>query len=288
MKIRIKLYYILITFFMMIGVVFAEVISKDPNYIKDRGYAGGVKFNKVHIANYQKKELKNHNYTIIKDPTGRFDIIESISPRTGDCGTAGHFWQANKVKIGTGTTDCNSNRLRLEVSFDKEIRTAKKEKNIWFSYYIYVPDTPDNLVDPLLQPYITQFYGANHKEYGGQNRGGYGPQFSASIYNGKLTMDGATLVDKENLKGKWHLIEFNILYSRTNGYVRAYSNGDLKVNREGFQTSKHSHTHVKYGTYMHPEYGGAGYPEGYKFPGHTIYFAEVSFATERSKLKTSK
>ena len=288
MKIRIKLYYILITFFMMIGVVFAEVISKDPNYIKDRGYAGGVKFNKVHIANYQKKELKNHNYTIIKDPTGRFDIIESISPRTGDCGTAGHFWQANKVKIGTGTTDCNSNRLRLEVSFDKEIRTAKKEKNIWFSYYIYVPDTPDNLVDPFLQPYITQFYGANHKEYGGQNRGGYGPQFSASIYNGKLTMDGVTLVDKENLKGKWHLIEFNILYSRTNGYVRAYINGELKVNREGFQTSKHSHTHVKYGTYMHPEYGGAGYPEGYKFPGHTIYFAEVSFATERSKLKTSK
>ena len=288
MKIRIKLYYILITFFMMIGVVFAEVISKDPNYIKDRGYAGGVKFNKVHIANYQKKELKNHNYTIIKDPTGRFDIIESISPRTGDCGTAGHFWQANKVKIGTGTTDCNSNRLRLEVSFDKDIRTGKKDKNIWFSYYIYVPDTPDNLVDPLLQPYITQFYGANHKEYGGQNRGGYGPQFSASIYNGKLTMDGVTLVDKENLKGKWHLIEFNILYSRTNGYVRAYSNGDLKVNREGFQTSKHSHTHVKYGTYMHPEYGGAGYPDGYKFPGHTIYFAEVSFAKERSKLKTSK
>ena len=34
-----------------------------------------------------------------------------------------------------------------------------------------------------------------------------------------------TLVDKENLKGKWHLIEFNILYSRTNGYVRAYING---------------------------------------------------------------
>ena len=288
MKIRIKLYYILITFLMMIGVVFAEVISKDPNYIKDRGYAGGVKFNKVHIANYQKKELKNHNYTIIKDPTGRFDIIESISPRTGDCGTAGHFWQANKVKIGTGTTDCNSNRLRLEVSMSKDIRTAKKDKNIWFSYYIYVPDTPDNLTDPFLQPYITQFYGSNHKEYGGQNRGGYGPQFSASIYNGKLTMDGVTLVDKENLKGKWHLIEFNILYSRTNGYVRAYINGELKVNREGFQTSKHSHTHVKYGTYMHPEYGGAGYPEGYKFPGHTIYFAEVSFATERSKLKTSK
>ena len=175
----------------MVKVVFAnEVISKNPNYIKDRG--SGFKFNKVHIANYQKKELKNHNYTIIKDPTGRFDIIESISPRTGDCGTAGHFWQSNKVKIGTGTTDCNSNRLRLEVSFSKDIRTGKKDKNIWFSYYIYVPDTPDNLTDQFLQPYITQFYGANHKEYGGQNRGKTTvvPQYSASIYNGKLTMDG--------------------------------------------------------------------------------------------------
>ena len=288
MKIRLKLFYILITFFMMIGVVFAEVISKDPNYIKDRGYAGGVKFNKVHIANYQKKELKNHNYTIIKDPTGRFDIIESISPKTGDCGTAGHFWQSNKVKIGTGTTDCNSNRLRLEVSFDKDIRTGKKDKNIWFSYYIYVPDTPDNLVDPLLQPYITQFYGANHKEYGGQNRGGYGPQFSASIYNGKLTMDGVTLVDKENLKGKWHLIEFNILYSKTNGHVKVYANVELKVNRTGFQTSKHNHSKIKYGSYSHPEYGGANYPEGYQFPGHTIYFAKFSIANKRNKLLTSK
>ena len=292
---RLWLYIVILSFFAMVGVVFAnEVISKDPNYIKDRGSILGVKFNKVHIANYQKKELKNHNYTIIKDPTGRFDIIESISPRTGDCGTAGHFYHANKVKIGTGTTDCISNRLRLEVAMGKDIRTGKKDKNVWFSYYIYVPDTPDNLVDPLLQPYITQFYGANWIEYGGQTRGGYGPQFSASIYNGKLTMDGATLVDKENLKGKWHLVEFNIMYSRTNGYVRAYINGELKVNRENFQTAKHRHAHVKYGTYMHPEYGGAGYPtssgypEGYKFPGHTIYFAEVSFAKERSLLKTSK
>lgn len=286
---RLWLYIVILSFFAMVGVVFAnEVISKDPNYIKDRGSILGVKFNKVHIANYQKKELKNHNYTIIKDPTGRFDIIESISPRTGDCGTAGHFYQANKVKIGTGTTDCNSNRLRLEVAMGKDIRTGKKDKNVWFSYYIYVPDTPDNLVDPLLQPYITQFYGANWIEYGGQTRGGYGPQFSASIYNGKLTMDGATLVDKENLKGKWHLIEFNILYSRTNGYVRAYINGEMKVNRENFQTSKQSHVHIKYGSYSHPEYTNGVYPEGYQFSSHTIYFAKFSIANKRSKLLTSK
>ena len=281
---RLWIYIVILSFFMMIGAVFAnEVISKDPNYIKNRG-AG---FDVVHIANYKKSELKNHNYSIIKDPTGKFKMIESISPRKGDCGTAGHFYKANKVKIGSGTTDCNSNRLRLEVAMDKNIRTGKKDKNVWVSYYIYIPDTKDNFNDKFLQPYITQFYGTDRGKTG-QNRGGYGPQYSASIYNGKLTMDGMTLVDKENLKGKWHLIEFNILYSRTNGYVRAYINGEMKVNRENFQTSKQSHVHIKYGSYSHPEYTNGVYPEGYQFSSHTIYFAKFSIANKRSKLLTSK
>ena len=278
------LYIVILSIFAMVGVVFAnDVISKDPNYIKNRGSG----FDVVHIANYKKSELKNHNYSIIKDPTGKFKMIESISPRKGDCGTSGHFYKANKVKIGTGTTDCNSNRLRLEVAMDKEIRTGKKDKNVWVSYYIYIPDTKENFNDKFLQPYITQFYGSN-KEGGGQNRGGYGPQFSASIYNGKLTMDGVTLVDKKNLKGKWHLIEFNILYSKTNGHVKAYINGELKVDRTGFETSKHSHAQIKYGSYSHPEYGGASYPAGYQFPSHTIYFAGFSISRDRNKLLTSK
>ena len=44
---------------MMSGVVFADVVSKNPNYLK-RG-----KIDKVHIANYLKKELRNHNYTCL-------------------------------------------------------------------------------------------------------------------------------------------------------------------------------------------------------------------------------
>ena len=265
------------------GSAFTEVVSKNPKYLK-RGFG----YDEVHIANYQKKELHKHNYTIIKDPTGTspFKLIENFSPRKGDCGTAGHFYKENRVKIGSGTTDCNSNRLRLEVAI-KHFRTGKKDKNVWVSYYIYIPDTKENFNDKFLQPYITQFYGSN-KEGGGQNRGGYGPQFSASIYNGKLTMDGVTLVDKENLKGKWHLIEFNILYSKTNGHVKAYINGELKVDRIGFETSKHSHAQIKYGSYSHPEYGGASYPAGYQFPSHTIYFAGFSISRDRSKLLTSK
>ena len=39
--------------FMMIGIVFADVVSKDPNYLK-RG-----KIDKVHIANYLKRNYEN-------------------------------------------------------------------------------------------------------------------------------------------------------------------------------------------------------------------------------------
>ena len=45
---------------MLTGVVFADVVSKNPNYLK-RG-----KIDKVHIANYKKKELDS--------------ILEKISP----------------------------------------------------------------------------------------------------------------------------------------------------------------------------------------------------------------
>ena len=284
--------------FMMSGVSNAcssKNVSCDDRTIKGSfGYPNaiergdGTKY-KWHIANFMSDELHLANYTIKEDPTGTspINIIEDFSPIKGSCGTAGHFWKENKVKIGGGTTDCNSNRLRLELAMNKDIRTGKKAKELWVSYYIYVPDTPDNFTDKKLQPYITQFYGSNKKS--GQNKGGYGPQFSASIYNGKLTMDGATLVDKENLKGKWHLIEFNIRYSKKmDGFVKVYANGELKVNRTGFQTSKHSHVEIKYGSYSHPEYGGANYPEGYQFPSHTIYFAGFSIEKDRNKLLTSK
>ena len=55
----------LINFYM-----FGDVVSKDPNYLK-------IKIDKV--PNYLKKELRKHNYTIIKDPTGTspFKLIVS-------------------------------------------------------------------------------------------------------------------------------------------------------------------------------------------------------------------
>ena len=289
---------IILSTFMMSGVSNACSSKNEPcsekkekgyyNYPNslDRGYATKYKW---HIANFRQDELNLANYTIKEDPTGTspFNIIEDFSPIKGSCGTAGHFWKENKVKIGEGTTDCNSNRLRLELAMNKDIRTGKKAKELWVGYYFYVPDTPDNFTDPLLQPYITQFYGSNKKS--GQNRGGYAPQFSASIYNGKLSIGGTPAIDKENLKGKWHKVEWHVRYSKKmDGFVKVYVNDELKVNRTGFQTSKHSHVEIKYGSYSHPEYTNGVYPEGYQFPSHTIYFAGFSIEKDRNKLLTSK
>ena len=90
------------------------------------------------------KECSNTTIILIKKTgTSPIEIIEDFSPIKGHCGTAGHFWKQNKVKVGTGTTDCNSNRLRLELAMNKDLRTGKKAKEIWIGYYLYVPDTPE-------------------------------------------------------------------------------------------------------------------------------------------------
>ena len=279
MKIKLKIFYILITFFMMGSVLFAdnEIISKDPSYIKR-----GPGYSKAKIANYLKKEVSKANYSIIKDPTGTspIEIIENFSPRKGDCGNYKSFGG----KMG-GQTDCNSDRLRLEVALKKELRTGKKAKEYWYGYYFFVPDTPNNFVDKFLQPYITQFYGFN--KTGGQDSGGYAPQVSASISHGKLYVAGAYVIDEKNLKGKWHKVEFNIRWSKQyDGFVKVYINNELKVDRKGFKTSHHDYVEFKYGSYNHKDFGYT-YPEGYQFPSHTIYFAGFSISKDRAKLKVN-
>ena len=260
---KLIIFYINIIYFLMTSIVFAGVVSKNPNYLKN--------------------ELDKHNYTIIKDPTGTspIELIENFSPRKGDCGNHKSFGG----KMG-GQTDCNSDRLRLEVAIQKELRTGKKPKEVWVSYYFYVPNSSGNFKDKYLQPYITQFYGFNKK--GGQDSGGYAPQFSASISHGKLYAAGAYVIDEKNLKGKWHKVEFNIRYSKKyDGFVKVYINNELKVNRTGFKTSHHDYVEIKYGSYNHKDFGYV-YPEGYQFPSHTIYFTGFSISKDRNKLLTSK
>ena len=112
-----KLLAIVVLGLLWSGNTFSEIVSKNPKYLKR-----GSGYNEAHIANYLKNELDKHNYTIIKDPTGTspIELIENFSPRKGDCGNHKSFGG----KMG-GQTDCNSDRLRLEVAIQKELSMGK-------------------------------------------------------------------------------------------------------------------------------------------------------------------
>ena len=271
--------YITLMIFFETSILLADykVVSKDPNYLKR-----GTGYSEAKIANYLKNEKHKANYSIIEDPTGSSPIklVEKFSPMKGDCGNYKSFGG----KMG-GQTDCNSDRLRLEVALKKELRTGKKAKEYWYGYYFYVPNIPGNFSDKLLQPYITQFYGFNKS--GGQDAGGYGPQVSASISHGKFYVAGTYVIDKKNLKGKWHKVEFNIRWSKQyDGFVKVYINNELKVDRKGFKTAHHDYVEFKYGSYSHKDFGYI-YPKGFQVPSHTLYFAGFSISKDRSKLKVN-
>jgi len=262
-----------------------EYLSKDPNYINR-----GSLWAKTSVSNFKKKELSRHNYRIIKDPTGTspFDIVESFSPRAGDCGSQNHgSGKKSGKEIQDGVNDCNSGRLRLELSDNWDNRIKKstvKNKSLerWFGYYIFIPE--DFPTDKLFTPYITQFYGYSKNQKGGQP-----PEFAASInVNREIISNGSIIVEKKDLKGKWHKIEYHIKWStKEDGFIKIYHNGKLKSVRENFVTLRHDFITVKYGTYSHKEYV-TPYPSGYQFPGHTIYYSGVSISKKREKLKINK
>ena len=248
-----------------------EYLSKDPNYI-NRGSLWGH----TSVSNYKKNERHKHNYRIVIDPTGTspFKKVEKFSPRKGDCG--------NEMSRQANRSDCESGRLRLEIHNSRDKITKKKKPfETWFGYYIFVPE--DFPIDKHFAPYITQFYGETKRQ-----RGGHAPQISASIVNGKLVHFGKTIVDEKNLKGKWNKIEFQIKWSiQKDGFVKVYHNGELKSSTENYKTMSHDKVQIKYGTYNHKG-NSTIYPEGYQFPGHTIYFAGVSISKTRDKLKVNK
>ena len=282
-----KIILLTITFFLLNTSVSVaeEYLSKDPNYI-NRGFLWG----KTSVANFKKKELNRHNYRIIKDPTGTspFDIVESFSPRAGDCGSQNHgSGKKSGKEIRDGVNDCNSGRLRLEIGDNGDNRIKKstvknKSSERWFGYYIFIPE--DFSTDKLFNPYITQFYGYSKKQ-----KGGHAPEFAASInLNREIISSGSIIIDKEDLKGKWHKIEYHIKWStKEDGFIKIYHNGKLKSVRENFVTLRHDFITVKYGTYS-PRDNMSLYPSGYQFPGHTIYYSGVSISKKREKLKVNK
>ena len=256
------------------SVLAKDYVSKNPNYLK----RGLVK--KVTITKLKNKDA----YQIIKDPTGNspIELIEMFSPKKGDCSNSKHWGDR-----GGGITDCNSGRQRIEVgekSTDGIKKSSIKRKSIerWYGYYIFIPQNfPTE--DKFLAPYINQFYNFNKN-----TRGGYAPFITASIISGKLNIHGSTIVNKENLKGKWHKIEYHIKWSvKDDGFVKIYYNDELKSERVNFVTVDYDYIFIKYGIYNARD-NFIAYPSNYEFPDQTIYFAGYGSSNKRDNLIINK
>ena len=271
MEVKNIIKYSIIFFFLVSSISNAnDYLSRDPNYI-DRGKLWG----NAHISNFTKNELSKHNYKVKKDPTGLspINLIEDFSPKKGDCGTEEHR--------GTGINDCISGRLRLEVG-SKKIKKKNKPFETWLGYYIFFPKNfPE---DKYFYPYITQFYLSSNLQ-----KGGFAPKFAASLTrNREIISNGKIIVSKENLKGKWHKIEYHIRWStKKDGFFRVYHNGLLKSEQNNLITMTHDQVQIKYGTYSYKD-NSTMYPPEYKFPSHSIYYSGVNISKSRDKLKVNQ
>jgi len=266
---KLSLYIFLVLMFCNFG--FAqnyEVISKNPGKIK-RGAFGKP---------YKTKVKGKHTYNIIKDPTGNAPtkLVERFELRgREDCA---------KTIFEKGydyTTDCMSGRTRIEITQNskyhiKKTRLKKKDKEMWYGWYIYFPK--DYVSMDKLSPYLGQFL---QKKFGG----GGGPFPSCAEVREKLVCRGEILVSEKDLRGKWHKIEFNILWSiKNSGFVKIYYNDELKISDTNFSTLFSDKVMFKYGIYRVKDWV-VNYGSDFVLQKQVVYYSGVRVSSTREGLK---
>ena len=267
---KLSLYVFLVLMFCNFG--FAqnyEVISKNPGKIK-RGAFGKP---------YKTKVKGKHTYNIIKDPTGNAPtkLVERFELRgREDCANIRH---------GTGyhyTTDCMSGRTRIELTqsskyWIKKTRLKKKDKEMWYRWYIYFPK--DYVSMDKLSPYLGQFL---QKNFGA---GGGIPFPSCAEVREKLVCRGEILVSEKDLRGKWHKIEVNVLWSTKNtGFIKIFVNDELKISDSNIKTVIKDRVMFKYGIYRVPEWNVIYGPD-FVLQKQVVYYSGVRVSRTHEGIK---
>ena len=267
---KLSLYVFLVLMFCNFG--FAqnyEVISKSPGKIK-RGAFGPA---------YKTKIKGKHTYNIIKDPTDNAPtkLVERFELRgREDCVSSKH---------GTGyhaTTDCMSGRTRIEISQSKKYhikktRLKKKDKEKWYGWYIYFPK--DYVWMDKMGVYLGQFLGMNYDE-------GMGLPFIAfTEVKGRLICMGEILISEKDLRGKWHKIEVNVLWSTKNtGFIKIFVNDELKISDSNIKTVIKDRVMFKYGIYRVPEWNVIYGPD-FVLQKQVVYYSGVRVSRNREGIK---
>lgn len=187
------------------------------------------------------ERLKNntaHGYSVINtkqklfNPLPPVDLVERFEVRNGECSKAGK------------TNDCARGTERSEIEeITRNVYGNGTEQ--WFKWSIYFPN--DYKTIHPSETILGQF--AHYRTHT--------PAFwfiernNNYIISNRFTYFTKTLIEKQNLRGKWHDIKINVYWSSNEdvGFMKVWVNNILKVNYKGPTLLKNKNIFFKYGIY---------------------------------------
>ena len=173
-----------------------------------------------------------YGYAVIEDPTGYSPTskVERFEVRPGDC-VDGRRWD-----------DCKTDRERSELS--EQPRLPNQGETIWYGWSFYLP-----LDWPYVYPTKTTLAQFHQEDAP--------PVWMFLNYKEGLVLDDLSsgwsarfipLIDADELKGRWHRIEVEVIWSANEGVFRVWANRELKFDFKG-QTTTADATYFRYGVY---------------------------------------
>lgn len=239
------------------------VVTLSACSIIDRGNFGPFK---------RSLNTKNHGYSVLEDPTktAPTKMIEIFEVRPGDCSSDG------------GWSDCKKDRERSELS--ETNKNNYPESEYWYGWSIYFPKDYPNVYPTKVA--LGQFHqNKSHPVWMFQNfSGGY--HLDDQVHGS--TRRYYKLIDKSELRDKWHRIEVNVKWEKNeNGFFRVWVNGDSKVDYKG-QTMDAKQVYFKYGVYRSfmSRYKNANNADS--VPAQAVYYSNVKRSKSREGLLTRK
>ena len=212
------------------------------------------------------ERLKNntaHGYNIIDtkqkgfNPRPPVDLVERFEVRNGECSRHGK------------TNDCVRNTERSEIEeVTRNIYGNGTEQ--WFKWSIYFPKDyktifPSQTILGQFAHYRTHtpafWFVENNNDY---------------ILTGKFIYFNKTLIEKQNLRGKWHDIKINVYWSSNEdiGFMKVWVNNILKINYRGPTILKNKNIFFKYGIYRSNIHRYKG-PKSQILPTQTVFYSDV-------------
>ena len=210
---------------------------------------------------------KPHGYAALADPTGGAPapLVERFEVRPGDCGRNA-TWD-----------DCAKDRERSELSETRKKPAAGD--HYWYGWWIYLPgDFADAHPTKVA---LGQFHQQGSHPAWMFELGPSGYRLDDHVNAGRTAYP---LIPAADLKGRWHRIEIEALWSTgADGVFRVWTDGTLKADHKG-PTMTASRVYFKYGLYRSflSRYKKAKGADA--VPAQVVYFAGVRRALTRDGL----